>query len=94
MLPPLVPVRPPGGVGPCALGLISHPTAPLYGFVSDAEAWQAVTLRQLGFNDITVLRDHEATRNAILGALTAPGDDEPRRGCGGVQFAGHGTPRW
>lgn len=72
------------------VGINQYPTAPLYGCVADAQSWQA-TLSGLGFNDVTVLIDQQATRDAILGRLThlvttsGPGDVVV------FQYAGHGT---
>src|SRR5690606_29339292 len=51
------------------VGINHYPTAPLYGCVADAQTWQA-TLRALGFGEIVLLLDREATREAILKALT------------------------
>ena len=72
------------------VGINEYPTAPLSGCVPDAWTWQA-TLANLGFNPITVLLDHSATRDAILTAL---GNMVTTSVAGDVvvfQFAGHGT---
>lgn len=72
------------------VGINQYPTAPLYGCVADAQSWQA-TLNRIGFSDVTVLTDQQATRDAILGNLTqlvatsGPGDVVV------FQYAGHGT---
>jgi hypothetical protein len=89
-VPPAVPVVTAGRRRALCIGINQYPTAPLYGCVADAEAWQA-TLRQLGFNDITMLRDHEATRDAILQALTALVTTSRAGEVVVLQFAGHGT---
>ena len=72
------------------IGINQYPSAPLYGCVADAEAWQT-TLRQLGFNDVTMLRDHQATRDAILKALTDLVTASRAGDVAVLQFAGHGT---
>ena len=88
--PPVSPGTPAGRRRALCVGINQYPTAPLYGCVADAETWQA-TLRQLGFTEIAVLYDHQATRDAILAVLTElvttsrPGDVVV------FQFAGHGT---
>ncbi|MGE3541165.1 MAG: caspase family protein [Candidatus Tectimicrobiota bacterium] len=94
---PVMPLTPAGSSSAPAgrrralcVGINQYPTAPLYGCVADAETWQA-TLRHLGFSEIAVLRDQQATRSAILAALT---DLVTTSRAGDVvvfQFAGHGT---
>lgn len=72
------------------IGINQYPTAPLYGCVADAETWQA-TLQQLGFTEITILRDQQATRDAILSALTELVTTSRAGDVVVFQFAGHGT---
>ena len=72
------------------VGIDRYPSAPLAGCANDAREWRR-TFQQLGFEEPQLLLDGEATRSAILGALTEllrasrPGDVVA------FQFAGHGT---
>jgi hypothetical protein len=72
------------------VGINQYPTAPLYGCVADAQTWQA-TLRALGFSDIVLLLDREATREAILKALTELVTTSTAGDVVVFQYAGHGT---
>jgi hypothetical protein len=72
------------------VGINAYRRNPLRGCVADAQAW-ARTLVGLGFEPPTMLVDHQATRERMLGELDAlirssrPGDVVV------FQFAGHGT---
>ena len=73
------------------VGIDTYPAAPLHGCVADARLWQRTLREQLGFDDVALLTDAQATRAGILQAL---GDllRTSRRGDVVVfQYAGHGT---
>ena len=91
--PPIPPVAPGATAGrrrALCVGINQYPRAPLYGCVADAETWQA-TLRQLGFTEIAVLHDHQATREAILAGLSELVTTSRAGDVVVFQFAGHGT---
>jgi hypothetical protein len=72
------------------VGIDTYPAAPLHGCVADARLWQR-TLGELGFDDVRLMTDAQATRAALLAAL---GDllATSRRGDVVVfQYSGHGT---
>jgi hypothetical protein len=72
------------------VGINAYRQQPLSGCVPDTEAW-AQTLRALGFLDVRMLKDMQATRAALIAELqqlvsrSAPGDVLV------FQFSGHGT---
>jgi hypothetical protein len=72
------------------VGIDEYASAPLAGCVNDAKRWKA-TLERIGFNDVRLLTNGEATRQGILDALgrllegRQPGDVLV------LQYAGHGT---
>lgn len=73
------------------VGINTYPAAPLAGCVADARLWQHALSEQLGFDEVRLLADTDATRAAILAAL---GDllRSSRRGDVVVfQYSGHGT---
>lgn len=72
------------------VGINAYPTARLYGCIADAQAWQA-TLAALGFDDITLLVDQQATRDGILQALRQLVATSRAGDVAVFQFAGHGT---
>jgi hypothetical protein len=72
------------------IGINRYPTAPLNGCVADAEAW-ASTLERLGFERPRVMRDTEATRDAILAELRALVQRAREGDVVVFQYAGHGT---
>ena len=52
------------------MGIDSYPAAPLHGCVADAQLWQR-TLTELGFDDVRLMTDAQATRAGLLRALGA-----------------------
>jgi hypothetical protein len=71
------------------VGINTYPTAPLSGCVADAQEW-AGTLRQLGF-DVSLLLDEQATRDAILRALSELAQSGMEGDVLVFQYSGHGT---
>jgi hypothetical protein len=72
------------------IGINQYPTAALYGCVADAQTWQA-TLQALGFSEIVMLLDQQATREAILKTLTDLVTTSTAGDVVVLQYAGHGT---
>ncbi|HEX6083137.1 MAG TPA: caspase family protein [Thermoanaerobaculia bacterium] len=72
------------------VGINDYPTAPLHGCVADARMW-ASQLQAIGFSEVRMLLDAQASRRAIVGELESlitssrPGDVLV------FQAAGHGT---
>ncbi|HEX6096530.1 MAG TPA: caspase family protein [Thermoanaerobaculia bacterium] len=104
-LPPAVTApAPSGGSGPSAagasaatgrrialcVGIDDYPRAPLYGCVADARTW-AAQLQAIGFSEVRMLLDAQASRRSILQELESmitssrPGDVLV------FQASGHGT---
>ncbi|HKS26487.1 MAG TPA: caspase family protein [Pyrinomonadaceae bacterium] len=71
------------------IGINNYPTAPLSGCVADARQW-ANELGQGGF-DVQLLLDEQATREAILGALSNLIEKSVAGDIIVFQCAGHGT---
>ncbi|HEY3391689.1 MAG TPA: caspase family protein, partial [Lacipirellulaceae bacterium] len=71
------------------IGINAYPTAPLYGCVADAETWRNALIA-LGFS-IEILRDGEATRDAIISNFGRMVDGSRAGDVVVLQFAGHGT---
>lgn len=88
--PPIVMVAGSGARVALCVGIDEYASAPLEGCVNDAKRWKA-TLERLGFPEVQLLTNREATRDGILSALGAlirkrqPGDLVV------FQYAGHGT---
>lgn len=79
-----------GAMRALCVGINRYPTAPLAGCVADAQEWQA-TFKQLGFTDVAVLVDQQATRYAISSQLTRLINESRPGDVIAFQFAGHGT---
>lgn len=89
----------PGSRGPASsggrkvalcVGIDRYPTAPLGGCANDAREWRR-TFQSLGFEEPKMLLDEEATRSAILGALSGMLSSSRAGDVVVFQFAGHGT---
>jgi uncharacterized caspase-like protein len=72
------------------IGINAYPTAPLQGCVADAEAW-ARTLVRRGFEKPRMVRDKDATRDAILTELRTLVQHARAGDVVVFQYAGHGT---
>ncbi|HSH80571.1 MAG TPA: caspase family protein [Herpetosiphonaceae bacterium] len=72
------------------VGINEYQAAPLYGCVADARQWES-TLRTLGFDEIELLVDRQATRDAILQALRRMVTSSASGDIVVFQYAGHGT---
>ncbi|MCC6443957.1 MAG: caspase family protein [Armatimonadetes bacterium] len=72
------------------VGINRYPTAPLAGCVADAQSW-AESLARLGFEQPSLLFDEQATRSAMLDALTRLIDSSRAGDVVVFQYAGHGT---
>ena len=72
------------------IGIDEYPTAPLAGCVADARLWRE-TLMHLGFQKPELLLNGQATRQAILDALSRLITSSQAGDVVVFQFAGHGT---
>lgn len=72
------------------VGINRYRRQPLSGCVADARAW-AQTLQTLGFGEVRVLTDEEATREAILRELQGLVSRSVAGDLIVFQFSGHGT---
>jgi Caspase domain/N-acetylmuramoyl-L-alanine amidase len=71
------------------IGINDYPTAPLHGCVADAETWRSA-LNALEFST-SIMRDGEASREAIIANFGRMVDDSMAGDVVVLQFAGHGT---
>jgi hypothetical protein len=72
------------------IGINDYPTAPLRGCVADARAW-AAQLQAIGFSEITMLTDAQASRRAIVAELERLIAQSRAGDVIVFQTAGHGT---
>ncbi|HYO82025.1 MAG TPA: caspase family protein [Bryobacteraceae bacterium] len=72
------------------VGIDTYPTAPLNGCVHDARLW-ASTFRDLGFDEVRMLVNSEATHARMTAELTRLVSEAQSGDCIVFQYAGHGT---
>jgi hypothetical protein len=88
--PPIVTLTGAGARVALCVGIDEYASAPLNGCVNDARRWKA-TLERLGFPDVQLLTNGQATRDGILSALGTLLESRRPGDLVVFQYAGHGT---
>lgn len=73
------------------IGINDYPEAPLSGCLNDAHDWADLLENEFAFDDVSLLTDAEASRDAILEALGDLVDGAERDDVVVFTYSGHGT---